>query len=101
MWISDARLGRIVSLVIVIVVTVGTRLHAAEYLPPLRALPSDIAARAATFAANLTFPDQAEAPDALTRPRTALLKPTGDGPFGAGDGASMCRTQSRGRPKGS
>jgi hypothetical protein len=39
------------------------------------AMPSDVAFRAASFAADLTFPDQAEAADDLTLPRMALLKP--------------------------
>ena len=46
-------------------------------------LPHDIVQRAASFADDLALPDRAEAIDALTAPRMALLKPSGDGPFPA------------------
>jgi dienelactone hydrolase len=45
--------------------------------------PADAAYRAATVAGDLTFPADAEAAVKLTSPRTALLKPTGEGPFPA------------------
>jgi dienelactone hydrolase len=45
--------------------------------------PADAVYRAATVAADLTFPADAEAAGQLTSPRMALLKPAGDGPFPA------------------
>ena len=45
--------------------------------------PADAAYRAATIAADLTFPSDAEAAAKLTSPRMALLKPAGEGPFPA------------------
>jgi len=55
---------------------------AEEFLPPLRALPMDNASRAASFAKDLAFPQQAE-PTRLTFPQAAFLKPEGEGPFPA------------------
>jgi dienelactone hydrolase len=45
--------------------------------------PADDAYRAATLAADLTFPSDAEAAAKLTSPRMALLKPAGEGSFPA------------------
>jgi dienelactone hydrolase len=45
--------------------------------------PADAAYRAATAAADLTFPALAEASSQLTTPRMALIKPAGEGPFPA------------------
>ena len=45
--------------------------------------PADAAYRAATIAADLTVPADAEAAAKLTSPRMALLKPAGEGPFPA------------------
>jgi dienelactone hydrolase len=45
--------------------------------------PADAAYRAATLADDLTFPADAEPAAKLTSPRTALLKPAGEGPFPA------------------
>jgi len=45
--------------------------------------PADAAYRAATLAADLTFPADAEVAAKLTSPRMALLKPAGEGPFPA------------------
>jgi dienelactone hydrolase len=43
--------------------------------------PADDAYRAATLAADLTFPADAEVATKLTSPRMALLRPVGEGPF--------------------
>jgi hypothetical protein len=45
--------------------------------------PADAAYRAATLAADLTCPADAEVAAKLTSPRMALLKPVGEGPFPA------------------
>jgi dienelactone hydrolase len=58
---------------------------AEEFAPPLRALPTDNASRAASFAKDLTFPQRAETTrlDLVNLAHTAFLKPEGEGPFPA------------------
>jgi dienelactone hydrolase len=56
---------------------------AAQHPTPAEVLPTDIAKRAATLAGDLVFPDRLESPGDLERPRMALLKPVGAGPFPA------------------
>jgi hypothetical protein len=51
--------------------------------PLTNAWPPEAVFRGATLAEDLTFPDAAEAPNDLTSPRMALLKPSGEGPFPA------------------
>jgi dienelactone hydrolase len=50
---------------------------------PADAWPPGAIYRGASLAGDLTFPDAAEAADALTSRRMALLKPSGEGPFPA------------------
>ena len=56
---------------------------AAEQLSTAEVLPAEIAKRAATQAPDLIFPDRPEMVGELNRPRMALLKPAGAGPFPA------------------
>lgn len=48
-------------------------------------------APAIQMAPDLTFPTKAEAPSAVTKPRMALMKPDGDGPFPAIVFTHQCR----------
>jgi dienelactone hydrolase len=60
-----------------------TQASSAEQSASASVLPRDIVQRAASFANDLAFPDQPEQLSELMRPRMALLKPPGDGPFPA------------------
>ncbi|WP_211912270.1 dienelactone hydrolase family protein [Tardiphaga alba] len=82
MWTCSRRLCQLVVITAALSTASVSALHA-EPEQPLRALPPDAAIRATTFAADLVFPERAEAVEALASPRAALLKPSGDGPFPA------------------
>lgn len=56
---------------------------AEPFAVPLQVMPAAVVARAAGFAADLVFPDDAQSETELTGPRQAFLKPAGGGPFPA------------------
>lgn len=72
-----------VCLILSVLSTVMSLVTSCASAQTLLAMPPDVAFRATSFAADLSFPDQAETAEELTRPRMALLKPPGAGPFAA------------------